>query len=446
MCAYYSVICLLVVAKSVLSKEITVQTRYGPVQGFTHTVNTTTARIFLGIPFAKPPIDDLRLEKPVEPENWTQPINATDYAAACYPHTRLAMFNNGLFSEDCLYLNIMAPIEPGENNASYAVMVWIHGGGYEGGSAASYDYKKIVENFIARDVIVVTIQYRLGFLGFFSTGTEALPGNLGLWDQTAALKFVNENIANFNGDPKRITIFGLSAGGGSTSILTLSPKSQGLFANSIQMSGSAFAEWSNSELVDDASLELAKEVGCLVDDLATVKPCLKNKTIDELLDAANRTGSTRKSIKFIKYGPRLDNDFLPEDLETLVTNASKKPTIIGVAENEGITFEDYKNYSRSDLVNFIKNEVAVQADLRDQAEKVQSMIISFYANSSDETDKSYVDWLKNYTQLLGDIIFVVPARLEAELKIQAGWPVWLYISDYYNPASCNESMPVKGFF
>jgi carboxylesterase type B len=126
------------------------------------------------------------------------------------------------------------------STTKYPVMFWIHGGALVGGSAQFYAPEGAVRNLVSRGVVVVTIQYRLGLLGFFSTGTSTFPGNYGMLDQVEAMKFVQEEISNFGGDPNKITIFGESAGGGSVSAHTYSPLSRGLFQQMIAESGAVW--------------------------------------------------------------------------------------------------------------------------------------------------------------------------------------------------------------
>ncbi|XP_058135864.1 cocaine esterase isoform X2 [Dasypus novemcinctus] len=199
---------------------------------------------FLGIPFAKPPLGPLRFAPPEPPEPWSGVRDGTSHPAVCLQDiTALDMIQSMLnwtlplfsMSEDCLYLNIYTPAHTTEGT-NLPVMVWIHGGGLVQGMASIYD-GSILAAF--EDVVVVTIQYRLGVLGFFSTGDKHATGNWGYLDQVAALRWVQQNIAYFGGDPSRVTIFGESAGGTSVSSHVVSPMSQGLFHGAIMESGVA---------------------------------------------------------------------------------------------------------------------------------------------------------------------------------------------------------------
>ncbi|KHJ95927.1 hypothetical protein OESDEN_04119 [Oesophagostomum dentatum] len=133
----------------------------------------------------------------------------------------------GKTSEDNLYLNVFTPAWDPSDTAGFAVMVFIHGGGFISDSAVKYGDSDICEHLCTKDVVVVTVQYRLGYLGFFSTGDEVCPGNFALWDQTLALKWVQENIAFFNGNPQNVTVMGQSAGGASVDLLSICPASRG---------------------------------------------------------------------------------------------------------------------------------------------------------------------------------------------------------------------------
>ncbi|VDN26037.1 unnamed protein product [Gongylonema pulchrum] len=234
-----------------------VGTKYGLVEGV-RLVDDGDCQIdaYLGIPFAKPPIGALRFKKPEPPDAW-EGIRKTVKFGPRAPQKEF-IWSRWMAAvktdEDCLYLNVFSPVPTAaaaENQFSVAclllviaitsneklnevlhqnglaVMVFVHGGGFLIDSASKYGDIGICNNLCRHDVVVVTVQYRLGLLGFFCTGDEACPGNNGLWDQAMALKWVQDNISAFNGDPGRITVFGQSAGGACVDLLSLSPVTRG---------------------------------------------------------------------------------------------------------------------------------------------------------------------------------------------------------------------------
>jgi para-nitrobenzyl esterase len=190
---------------------------------------------YLGIPFAAPPVGDLRWRAPQPVVPWTGVKEARSFSAAC---AQTAVWITMPKSEDCLYLNIWAP----EKAKKLPVIVWIYGGGYYGGTAAQPRYDGA--NLAKRGAIIVTINYRLGIWGFFAhpeltaESPDHVSGNQGILDQIAALRWVKSNIAAFGGDADRVTIMGESAGAGSVAILIASPLAKGLFQRAIAESGS----------------------------------------------------------------------------------------------------------------------------------------------------------------------------------------------------------------
>uniref|UniRef100_A0A0N5AMU5 Carboxylic ester hydrolase n=1 Tax=Syphacia muris TaxID=451379 RepID=A0A0N5AMU5_9BILA len=321
-------IVLLLLTISVNAEDVIVTTKYGQVRGFPiQTTGGHKANIFLGIPYAAPPVNELRFEKPTEPEPWEGVLNATEFAPTCLPHDRTAKNNHS--SEDCLYLNIIAPSKENITANKSAVMIWIHGGAYCVGGAVQYGYTGITDNFVSRDILVVTIQYRLGPYGFLSDGTSEFAGNYGLWDQSAAIKFVKENIEAFGGDPEHITLFGSSAGGGSVDAHTISPHSNSF----ISMSGSALSPWAYGEEVVKVTKDLSNALNCTDTESKAVKSCLRAKTSDQIFDAV---GPSRYGFNIAPYAPRIDGDFYPKELQKLVDEAPAKPTIIGLVEKEAL--------------------------------------------------------------------------------------------------------------
>ncbi|ETN83655.1 Carboxylesterase [Necator americanus] len=171
------------------------------------------------------------------------------------------VLQHGRKSEDNLYLNVFSPAWDPGNSTRFAVLVFIHGGGFISDSCVKYGDERICEHLCTKDVVVVTTQYRLGYLGFFSTGDEHCPGNFALWDQTLALKWVQENIAFFNGDPRNVTVMGQSAGGASVDLLSICPHSRDLFQRVIPMAGNASCEWSTHNNMVEVCRKFAESIG-----------------------------------------------------------------------------------------------------------------------------------------------------------------------------------------
>ncbi|XP_060525641.1 juvenile hormone esterase-like [Cylas formicarius] len=224
---------LLLIHISFAVSDLIVELPDGKIQG--HQMLSSENRTFFafhGIPYASPPIGKLRYQSPIPPEPWNNVRDATKEGPSCF--FIIDYFpDDGPKSEDCLYLNVYTPSL--NNSEKLAVMFWIHGGGFETGSGIYQYYGP--DYLLEEEVIVVTINYRLGPLGFVSTGDDVILGNFGLKDQLLALKWTRNNIALFGGDPEKITIFGESAGGMSVGIHLVSQKSAGLFRGAICHSG-----------------------------------------------------------------------------------------------------------------------------------------------------------------------------------------------------------------
>ncbi|XP_076135965.1 pyrethroid hydrolase Ces2e-like isoform X2 [Alosa pseudoharengus] len=251
---------------------------------------TTVVHSYLGVPFAKPPVGPLRLAPPQPVQGWEGVRDATKQPFMCIQDRQMSLNLSesvGMImeipevSEDCLYLNVYTPAYPAED-AKLPVMVWIHGGGLAMGSASFYDGSVLAAY---QNVVVVLIQYRLGMLGFFSTGDDNAPGNWGLLDQVAALRWVQENIQSFGGDPSSVTIFGESAGGASVSLQLFSPLSSGLFHQAIAESGTAAMDLVSSEPLAVAMM-VANASSCAGTKPHEIVDCVMQMSAEDILKIA----------------------------------------------------------------------------------------------------------------------------------------------------------------
>jgi para-nitrobenzyl esterase len=283
-----------------------VKTTGGTVQGTT--IADGQVRVFKGIPFAAPPVGELRWQAPRPVVPWQGVKDATAFGPRCLQGQLFADIVFKDLSEDCLTLNIWSPAKQASDRLP--VMVWIHGGGFQAGSGAEPRHDG--EAFAKKGIVLVTINYRLGVFGFFShpeltkeSGHNA-SGNYGMLDQVAALKWVQNNIAAFGGDPKNVTIFGESAGSFAVSALMASPLSQGLFQKAIGESGAFFTTGPGTlalqplTVTEQQGVKFASGLGA--DSLAA----LRAKSGDQVLQAALKTQPW--------FAPNLDGYFLTEDV------------------------------------------------------------------------------------------------------------------------------------
>uniref|UniRef100_A0A8C6VD49 Carboxylic ester hydrolase n=1 Tax=Naja naja TaxID=35670 RepID=A0A8C6VD49_NAJNA len=241
-------------------------------------------------------------------------------------------------SEDCLSLNIWVP-HP-QPSSPVPVLVWIHGGGYFMGtsSVAMFNGASLAAT---ENVVVVTINYRLGAFGFLYY-PPAAPGNLGLWDQQLALKWVKENSAAFGGDPSRVTIFGQSAGGASVNFHLLAPKSQDLFAQAVIQSGTANAYWAwrSPEEAKRLALEFIHLLGCSEDNKISIEHCLQTKNVSEFIQHEIAMFLKGGFLLNFPFRPTTDGDFLLGEPEKLMEEGQiqVKPVLIGETSDEAASF------------------------------------------------------------------------------------------------------------
>src|SRR5215470_13437945 len=251
-----------------------VQTVEGDVQG----VVTNGVSEFLGIPYAAPPLGELRWRPPQDVAHWTQTLAATKFGKTCAQPER-GIFAVPSSNEDCLYLNVYTADPLPDAAAKRPVMVWIYGGGMYSGESDDYDGSKLARR---GGVVVVTLNYRVGAFGFFShpaINGEGHPAiNYGIMDQQAALRWVQRNIAAFGGDPGNVTIFGQSGGGSSVTANLQSPLSRGLFHRAIDQSGVRI-EYVSLAARTKAAIDFAVEAGC-ADQSAK---CLRALTPEQIL-------------------------------------------------------------------------------------------------------------------------------------------------------------------
>ena len=309
---------------------------------------------FRKIPYAEPPVGELRFRDPLPKGPWEKPLNATTYGPVCaQPGVAVEDEATGYAgSEDCLYLNVHTPRIPKSGGSSLSrtsllpVMVYFHGGGFSGGSANDLKTDWILQ----KDVVVVTLNYRVGALGFLTLGNSYVAGNMGLKDQLLALKWVNENIKTFGGDPAKVTLFGTSAGGMSAHLHQLSPQGNNLYRGVIAMSGSAlhFAtpmvkghpEWTGQMFVN--------RLGCQKGGITDIVWCLQECLVTDILalspaefNYANSLENDLRNEVSLSFIPNVDhysqNPFMPDLPINIMRQGKQKdiPIIMGTVEDEG---------------------------------------------------------------------------------------------------------------
>lgn len=349
----------LVLSTVAQAESLTVKTAQGQVLG--KTLNEGKVRAFLGLPYAAPPVGDLRWKAPQPAAKWEGVRPAAKFGAYCAQGKVFddMVFQDGVNSEDCLFLNVYTPANS-TAKSKLPVMFWIHGGGYAGGSSSEPRHNG---DFLpTKGVVLVTINYRLGAFGFLATSELAkegngAAGNYGLMDMVAALRWVRANIASFGGDPKNVTIFGESAGSFAVSTLMAAPAARGLFHKAIGESGSALGE----DAVGSEPLKVhAKSDDEWVASLGVHSLAeLRALPTDKILEAAKKKGT-------MGFMPTVDGKLLTESVNDafVAGRQARVPLLAGWNRDEGgflangMTVEKWKAYAATNFheraVGFLK--------------------------------------------------------------------------------------------
>nr|AII21980.1 odorant degrading enzyme CXE3 [Sesamia inferens] len=314
---------------------------------------------FKGIPYAQPPVGKLRFKAPQPPLPWEGVRKATEHGPKS---PQKCIFTEAIIpgSEDCLFLNVYSPdIMPA---SPLPVMVFIHGGGYKSGSGDDDNYGP--DFLMPHGVILVTLNYRLEALGFLCLDTEEVPGNAGLKDQVAALRWVRDNIKSFGGDPNNVTVFGESAGGASTCLHIISPMSKGLFKKAVPMSGVPFCDWSVSFVPQKRAFMLGKDLGFETNDPNELLDFLQSVPVEKLVNpnpvVLSFEETNNNILKLYHFTPVVEKDFGKEhfltedplealknkrinDVDILIGHTSEETTI-GIHAFENNLLKHYNRY------------------------------------------------------------------------------------------------------
>ncbi len=361
---------------------------------------------FKGIPFAAPPVGELRWKPPAAPAGWEGVRRADEYGAACPQPARTDGGGVGRFdnqSEDCLTLNVWTPLARPEGDG-LPVMVWIHGGAHRlgSGTAALYSGSEIAK----QDVVVVTINYRLGLLGYFAhpavtavAATDEPLGNYGIMDQLAALEWVQENISAFGGDPDNVTVFGESAGAADTLYLLASPHAEGLFAKAIVQSGGGLQRPQELAAQEKAGVKYAAAIG--LDEGASLADLRAKSATDWIAAQGGLQGG-------LGFGPFIDG--------RLVTEAP------------WVAFRDGRENDVPLIVGANSNEASVLRTLGVSSALLRPLVGGKMAEfravyGADTTEEEFL------RQAMGDAIFVAPSRWVAQ-QAADGAAAYLYYFDY----------------
>ena len=406
-----------------------VETTYGKVRG---AFADGPMLAYKGIPFAAPPVGDLRWKPPMPPVPWEGERDATEFGASCHQG---AGADEGFYaqpklteSEDCLYLNVWAPA--GHVDDSHPVMVWIHGGGFVVGTSSLPLYDG--EALASAGVVVVTVNYRLGLLGFFAhpglsaESANGASGNQGLHDQVAALQWVRDNIASFGGDPENVTIFGESAGSISVCYLAATPLADGLFQKAIGQSGGCFARHASLDstegVVADAAvpnqldgsgheigLELAEALGAEGEGAEAIAALREQDaaTMIRTLQEAEVVAPWRSIF--------VDGHMFPDQMRRLMEGKEGVAYILGSTADEGTAlFMGVPETPLEDWQESIRRGQGEHAEL-------------FLAAYADDAAGSTARATQN---MMGDALFTWEMRTWARLATAAGSSAWLYVFNH----------------
>jgi bile salt-stimulated lipase len=419
-----------------------VKTPLGRVRGYVKmSTSGKTFSAFEGIPYAKPPVGDRRFQEPEPVEAWSGTWNAF-YTSQCV-QTGMIKLTTLDGQEDCLYVNVYVPRPNPNPQEKLDVIVHIHGGSFVFGNSHSYAHPEFMMD---HDVIFVSLNYRLGMFGFLSTEDDVVSGNNGLKDQVLALKWVQSNIASFGGNPKSVTLTGLSAGGSSVHLHYLSHMSKGLFHRGFSQSGVALNPWVLQEQPLAKAKLLGDAVGCPTTSSEVLVQCLRKRNYKHLI--------TKMPIfygyLFTPYAPfspvieKGSNSFLNESPYELIAKGQIEdlPWIVSNTAHEGMLpgaylYKDLKTIDEkwTELAPFLLdyNYSLPISQWKDTAETIRKYYFGEEKISSD-------NFLK-LVKLFSDRLFLVDSEISAKLVARTNKsPVYYYYFSYPGDHSQNNTV------
>ncbi|XP_033327890.2 juvenile hormone esterase [Megalopta genalis] len=416
-----------------LSEEYTrtdvVQTTSGPVRGIVkETVwHSIKYNAFLGIPYAEPPIGNLRFKPPVPKKPWTDVYDAVEEGGTC---PQLDFFNEGYIGvEDCLYLNVLTPQLVNGSNPK-PVMFWIYGGAFFSGYSNISFYGP--DFMLEQDVVFVSMNYRVGALGFLAMRHPNAQGNAGMKDQLLVLKWVRDNIAAFGGDPNEVTMFGESAGGGSVGLHVLSEKSKGLFKRVIQQSGTPLCQWAfhSPDKAFENGRNLASRLGYEGSTAEGIVNFLRG------VDAEEMTMKTfLVDFGFLPFRPTVENADLAPDGSSFLTqcpiqkyksgNFSKVPLLLGHNKNEALFFLDYMvgsgNHQEA-IANLVQTSMGISGIVDDMLGAFTGVVFNMLPDPL----------IQLVLNIFTSLMFTAPIDLTQQLiaKSNENNPIYYYMLSY----------------
>ncbi|XP_035716357.1 venom carboxylesterase-6-like [Folsomia candida] len=384
---------------------------------------------YLGIPYAKPPVNELRFEPPVPPEKWKGVRSAKAYGSPCLQFDAM-IYGSIIGEENCLYLNVFTTKISG--GKLHPVLVTFHGGGFTSGDSKDFG----PSYFMDEDCVVVTVNFRLYVLGFINTGDELIRGNMGFKDQNLALRWVQENIKKFGGDPDKVTLSGSGSGGISVHYHILSPLSKGLFHRAISQSGHVAVPFAFVKDSLSQAQKYGKRINCPTRNTSALVRCLRSKRARELIQVAQDLMSPIHTHDEFFTGTletiKREDTFLIESPFDILEqgNFNKVPWILGVNSGEG-AFKVSRLLAYPEIQSNVgkrwKEYAPIFAHFDPNKTDVSDRLRQYYFGGSRYLNPGYD--LENLTQLVSDGVYFHPTHWTA-IRHARHSPTFLYFFTY----------------
>ncbi|XP_058807483.1 juvenile hormone esterase-like [Phymastichus coffea] len=427
-------------------EKLIVQTQNGQVRGgIRHSIEGYDYYSFLGIPYAKPPIGDLRFKDPEPVEDWTGIRDATKYGNMCWQFFASTQTYSG--SNDCLYINVFAKSMKNIDKLK-PVMVWVHGGGFMFGSGDDANFGP--DYLLRKDIILVTFNYRLGIFGFLNLEDEAAPGNQGLKDQILAFKWVQANIAKFGGDPNNVTAFGESAGAICIQLLALSPMGKGLFNKMICQSGSIFNSWARLKNPKKYTFMLCNFLGKYYTDPKQIVQFLNTLDSEKIIRAQEQVRkSIEKMLGIWIYCPGIDsespNPVVPVAPEKSILKGIQMPLLMGHNNREGLLLlmdpHSFAALKKEELIRIDRNFSKIINDRAVETLKGYGLTIKDLKQMYFGDKKISIDEIDAFVDLQGDFNFLESIHKLAKIQLENNTsPTYFYVFSYDKEISTTRAV------